>query len=110
YVCHMSLLRTAPSLPASFSTAPATTRIHTPSLHDALPISCPNPACPTDVAKRIGGLPASFCLAPRAACGARYLHTNPRHFNSLRSEEHTSELQSRENLVCRHLLEKIKYT
>src|SRR5690606_41929705 len=26
----------------------------------------------------------------------------------LRSEEHTSELQSRENLVCRHLLEKIE--
>src|SRR5690606_41079473 len=28
----------------------------------------------------------------------------------LRSEEHTSELQSRENLVCRLLLEKKKYT
>src|SRR5690606_42149693 len=28
----------------------------------------------------------------------------------LRSEEHTSELQSRENLVCRHLLEKKKTT
>src|SRR5690606_41214467 len=29
--------------------------------------------------------------------------------SSLRSEEHTSELQSRENLVCRLLLEKKKY-
>src|SRR5690606_31214452 len=29
--------------------------------------------------------------------------------NSYRSEEHTSELQSRENLVCRLLLEKKKY-
>src|SRR5690606_41208008 len=29
---------------------------------------------------------------------------------STRSEEHTSELQSRENLVCRLLLEKKKYT
>src|SRR5436309_8000263 len=29
-------------------------------------------------------------------------------FNTLRSEEHTSELQSRENLVCRLLLEKKK--
>src|SRR5690606_40567942 len=28
------------------------------------------------------------------------------HFESIRSEEHTSELQSRENLVCRLLLEK----
>ena len=29
--------------------------------------------------------------------------------NSLRSEEHTSELQSRRNLVCRLLLEKKKH-
>src|SRR5690606_42049607 len=29
-----------------------------------------------------------------------------RHYLALRSEEHTSELQSRENLVCRLLLEK----
>src|SRR5690606_40884198 len=31
-----------------------------------------------------------------------------RHFRERRSEEHTSELQSRENLVCRLLLEKKK--
>src|SRR5436309_6219624 len=31
-------------------------------------------------------------------------------FRSIRSEEHTSELQSRENLVCRLLLEKKKIT
>src|SRR5207302_2969068 len=31
------------------------------------------------------------------------------HLADLRSEEHTSELQSRENLVCRLLLEKKKY-
>src|SRR5690606_41865352 len=38
-------------------------------------------------------------------CGrrARYFATNP---DRSRSEEHTSELQSRENLVCRLLLEK----
>src|SRR6202007_3475209 len=63
----------------------ATTEIYTLSLHDALPISRPSPGrdCP-----RAGGPP---CPAPR-----------------LRSEEHTSELQSRENLVCRLLLEKKK--
>src|SRR5436309_9996695 len=33
----------------------------------------------------------------------------PRALGLLRSEEHTSELQSRENLVCRLLLEKKKY-
>src|SRR5690606_39299190 len=35
-------------------------------------------------------------------------HLNPLKQNQFRSEEHTSELQSRENLVCRLLLEKKK--
>src|SRR5690606_39834655 len=34
----------------------------------------------------------------------------PKRATSTRSEEHTSELQSRENLVCRLLLEKKEYT
>src|SRR5690606_41585814 len=41
--------------------------------------------------------------APRNAGGAAY---GGRRRTLLRSEEHTSELQSRENLVCRLLLEK----
>src|SRR5256885_10001955 len=41
----------------------------------------------------------------------RYLHLDPVQFNySLRSEEHTSELQSPCNLVCRLLLENNTYT
>src|SRR6266511_6437924 len=59
----------------------ATTEIYTLSLHDALPISM----WPTTS-------PATLRWPP--AC--------------MRSEEHTSELQSRENLVCRLLLEKKK--
>src|SRR5690606_32318859 len=42
---------------------------------------------------------------------AKGLHPNPDFFTAIlygRSEEHTSELQSRENLVCRLLLEKKK--
>src|SRR5690606_39364937 len=39
---------------------------------------------------------------------ARFFSTTTRN-RSLRSEEHTSELQSRENLVCRLLLEKKKH-
>src|SRR5690606_41893000 len=35
-------------------------------------------------------------------------HDNPAFAQTFRSEEHTSELQSRENLVCRLLLEKKK--
>src|SRR5690606_41173449 len=46
----------------------------------------------------------------RADCGSDpgESPTQPVHFAPVRSEEHTSELQSRENLVCRLLLEKQK--
>src|SRR2546428_13951126 len=64
----------------------ATTEIYTLSLHDALPIS--RPAAP---------LP-SF---------ERRTHPSAGRWVS-RSEEHTSELQSRSDLVCRLLLEKKK--
>src|SRR6185369_17894053 len=60
----------------------ATTEIYTLSLHDALPISTPSGACG----------PTPTCAG---ICGTR-------------SEEHTSELQSHLNLVCRLLLEKKK--
>src|SRR6266496_6612984 len=68
----------------------ATTEIYTLSLHDALPIS---PAAT--------GWPSS---AWGSSCFQRGTPTRtPR-----RSEEHTSELQSRRDLVCRLLLEKKK--
>src|SRR6266567_8735523 len=72
----------------------ATTEIYTLSLHDALPIrrrpgcwriSRPSPTPPT--------CRSCSTTSPRAAS---------------RSEEHTSELQSQSNLVCRLLLEKKK--
>src|SRR5574341_2643914 len=59
----------------------ATTEIYTLSLHDALPI------CDNCHGRTVGS-------ASRRRC------------RSLRSEEHTSELQSPTNLVCRLLLEK----
>src|SRR5690349_22353109 len=64
----------------------ATTEIYTLSLHDALPIS-------RQAAGRCRG------CARRTPCGCR---------SPWRSEEHTSELQSRRDLVCRLLLEKKK--
>src|SRR5437868_14260898 len=70
---------------------PATTVIYTLSLHDALPISCPPAPGRRSGRCRPGPLPAPTAL-PRAG----------------RSEEHTSELQSRFDLVCRLLLEKKK--
>src|SRR2546430_6507027 len=64
----------------------ATTEIYTLSLHDALPISC--------------------CRATSIAATAACCRAPPSEGD--RSEEHTSELQSQSNLVCRLLLEKKK--
>src|SRR5574340_1736495 len=61
----------------------ATTEIYTLSLHDALPISVGHPPS--------GGRACLPGVARRRLC---------------RSEEHTSELQSPKDLVCRLLLEK----
>src|SRR5437870_13889926 len=69
----------------------ATTEIYTLSLHDALPIFPRGGAGPGDPSGRDHDPPA----------GAQ--RTDPG-----RSEEHTSELQSRGHLVCRLLLEKKK--
>src|SRR5438552_13714669 len=84
----------------------ATTDIYTLSLHDALPIS------PSRSALSLGG--AHFD-SHRTALG-RILFSSARafgvaaHANKIRSEEHTSELQSPDHLVCRLLLEKKKNT
>src|SRR3712207_8694309 len=78
----------------------ATTEIYTLSLHDALPI-CRKPA--GDVARGDGlrELDAAV-LEPRHRVDPGAVDA------ALRSEEHTSELQSRQYLVCRLLLEKKK--
>src|SRR2546430_10675077 len=71
----------------------ATTEIYTLSLHDALPISIK------------GGRLRAIVVNSRVsnvATGALGLA------HAKRSEEHTSELQSQSNLVCRLLLEKKK--
>src|SRR2546422_11437257 len=75
----------------------ATTEIYTLSLHDALPISG-RPAVRRPAAV-VGG-------ASRSRRGEAAGHS--RHYVHVRSEEHTSELQSRLHLVCRLLLEKKK--
>src|SRR2546427_12643943 len=78
----------------------ATTEIYTLSLHDALPISDHRSPDSRELWRR--GEPhgaLGLGAAPRG-CGAR----------RGRSEEHTSELQSQSNLVCRLLLEKKKKT
>src|SRR2546430_17491060 len=67
----------------------ATTEIYTLSLHDALPISSSNST--VTLSSRPEPDTARTTPPPNLRC---------------RSEEHTSELQSQSNLVCRLLLEK----
>src|SRR2546426_7275675 len=74
----------------------ATTEIYTLSLHDALPIS--------GSAKASNSSPA---VAKPVAVGG-WACTTAATSTGFRSEEHTSELQSPCNLVCRLLLEKKK--
>src|SRR5258708_31636298 len=74
----------------------ATTEIYTLSLHDALPI-CP-PAARVD-RQHGGSRHGGPRLRARSGTGAAA---------RTRSEEHTSELQSPDHLVCRLLLEKKK--
>src|SRR5438874_13154421 len=79
------------------TTAP--TSIYTLSLHDALPIFIVGPHDPTD----------RFTYWPRrVARGGDVLAPGRPERAVQRSEEHTSELQSRRDLVCRLLLEKKK--
>src|SRR3712207_9109959 len=83
----------------------ATTEIYTLSLHDALPI------CDLLHTRRPDGRPRGRDVrAPQpAAGGAAHARLRVLAFEAhRRSEEHTSELQSRQYLVCRLLLEKKK--
>src|SRR3712207_8600020 len=87
----------------------ATTEIYTLSLHDALPIlSELTPSAGRS--KATTGSPAScsalrWLSCPRAGT-IRRPSTRRCVRSPTRSEEHTSELQSRQYLVCRLLLEK----
>src|SRR5258708_21964726 len=92
----------------------ATTEIYTLSLHDALPI-CSGPAsscgsrgrCPIPCSRRRPRAPgrrgSSWSTRLPGARGLRRLQGIGH-----RSEEHTSELQSPDHLVCRLLLAKKK--
>src|SRR3712207_7437914 len=100
----------------------ATTEIYTLSLHDALPIF---PINRTRVVARSAGVEhrgnaRGRPVLPRVGApgeqlgegqGRRAERDRVRsHLAQLRSEEHTSELQSRQYLVCRLLLEKKTYS
>src|SRR2546429_2443674 len=87
------MTRPLPCPPFFFFNDTATTEIYTLSLHDALPISVP--------CSERNVLARSWTKNSTA-----FLKWRPK--KKSRSEEHTSELQSRLHLVCRLLLEKKK--
>src|SRR5258708_14885990 len=92
----------------------ATTEIYTLSLHDALPISSEAALDGLYIVRT--SVPATQMDAPECVRNYKSLANVERAFRSLktidlkvrRSEEHTSELQSPDHLVCRLLLEKKK--
>src|SRR5206468_12472376 len=104
-----------------FSNAQPTTQISTLSLHDALPISSRLVMAGVNL-KRV----QEYMGHSTIAMTMRYAHLAPERGQAdierlvtpiapevttdpkVRSEEHTSELQSRSDLVCRLLLEKKK--
>src|SRR3712207_9244971 len=77
----------------------ATTEIYTLSLHDALPISLERTRSASTKPLRLP-VGRSICVTSPVMTA---FEPKP-----MRSEEHTSELQSRQYLVCRLLLEKKK--
>src|SRR5690349_25068859 len=84
----------------------ATTEIYTLSLHDALPISVARRARERVVVV-VPGLAHRQQRQPEHV-GRLVVDVEPPRAEEVRSEEHTSELQSRRDLVCRLLLEKKK--
>src|SRR5690606_41183677 len=97
-------------LVSSTRSAPASPNSSFRALQDALPllpfVTAPNKfaalAGHEALVSLHGALKTLACALAKIANDIRWLASGPR----CRSEEHTSELQSRENLVCRLLLEK----
>src|SRR5690606_40057355 len=107
-----------PALCSCSYAATTRTAVYTLSLHDALPISIrrsfPSSSRVSARAREGSSRRRSAAKVARRPAIARSsrptkrkAHPTPSQRES-RSEEHTSELQSRENLVCRLLLEKKK--
>src|SRR5258706_7356675 len=93
----------------------ATTEIYTLSLHDALPICIEQRSRPYPESQALPGSRQQMLIQSPSLAANGPRGRNRRRIscafsaqNQSRSEEHTSELQSLTNLVCRLLLEKKK--
>src|SRR5690606_40162970 len=102
----------------SLFNAPQPTQIYTLSLHDALPIYAvqvvlvdgsfeAHPRLRRDLTQALAAVPDLAHVEAHIRQAATHGRAEQEAVQlGARSEEHTSELQSRENLVCRLLLEK----
>src|SRR5947209_15425266 len=80
-----------------------TSAIRSASISPMVDLACPSASIPAAAAKR------EIALARRRrGCGGKSVSASAGTRKAERSEEHTSELQSRQYLVCRLLLEKKK--
>src|SRR5436190_15422702 len=101
---HTALVYAYRSACFSLLTDTATTEIYTLSLHDALPISAMFDAIANHKVTHLCGAPIVMATLLNAPDNEK----KPLPHVVERSEEHTSELQSHSDLVCRLLLEKKK--
>src|SRR5690606_40937294 len=108
HVLYRTVRSRALLLSSFFFRHPPTTGIYPLSLHDALPIWL-KPWWPVEQKRQLTAQPAWLDThsVPRSSSGMKTV-SMALPWPTSRSEEHTSELQSRENLVCRLLLEKKK--
>src|SRR5206468_9020415 len=97
-----------------FFNHPPPTHIYTLSLHDALPIFDFDTVCQAEPALDLGHFLGYLRLKTPVGAADRFTDLFLERYVDAaglgRSEEHTSELQSRSDLVCRLLLEKKKRT
>src|SRR5690606_41774997 len=102
------LFMTSPASLFFFFNDTAPPEIYTLSLHDALPIFAgwTRTSIPSGVRSARHNSLITQPISRALATSAAVTPVMPSRYT--RSEEHTSELQSRENLVCRLLLEKKK--
>src|SRR5699024_12801806 len=110
-----SVPRRRPTYSLSFLSPPPTSEIYTLSLHDALPIFIAVQKLPHETVNFGGIWHSDTTYLERPPMGTMLIAREipPAGGDTMfanRSEEHTSELQSRFDLVCRLLLEKKKRT
>src|SRR6266496_6399141 len=106
------MLLSVPRRPRDFDEPLVSTRAASSSSANAVTVGCRSPGCRDrpfiTAASSAGGNLRLLASDNGVAFPLRSCWNNSRGLRPLRSEEHTSELQSRRDLVCRLLLEKKK--